>query len=144
MATNYTTTGIAHIVRHGRGEAEVHIPFEAKDVLKEALPRAWRRWDPDEKLWFCIADAVDELAAELRAAGYQVVVRDAPGTGHTSRRSDTDTWADRMFTELGRPLADKAHRALSRVLHPDHGGDLEQMKALNAARDRAHKTARAV
>lgn len=133
------TSETAHIIRHGHDEAEVHIPFEAKDLLKEALPRAWRRWDPDLKTWFCIADAVEELAAQLRAAGYQVVVRDAAGTGHTSRRSDPDTWADAMYAALGKPLADKAHRALSRVLHPDHGGDLEQMKALNAARGRAVK-----
>lgn len=126
-----------HVIRHGRGEAEIHAPFEAKDLIKEALPRSWRRWDPVSKLWFVQAHAVPDLAAELRADGWIVVIRDAPNTGHSSRPSDTTTWADAMFTALGRSLGMKAHRALSRVLHPDHGGDLEQMKALNAARDRA-------
>jgi hypothetical protein len=126
-----------HIVRHGRNDAEVHAPFEAKDLIKEALPRAWRRWNPDLKLWFVVADAVNDLTAALKGDGWRVLVRDAASTGHSNRTSDTDTWADRMYTALGKPLGDKAHRALSRVLHPDAGGDLEQMKLLNAARDRA-------
>lgn len=135
--------GTVHIVRHGLDDAEIHAPFEAKDLIKTAVPRAWRRWDPEVKLWFVTADALADLAAELRAAGWHVVLRDAPGTGHHSRTSSTSTWADAMYSALGRPLGDKCHRALSRVLHPDHGGDLDAMKTLNAARDRAHETARA-
>jgi hypothetical protein len=141
VSTKHADT--VHIVRHGRDDAEVHAPFEAKDLIKEALPRAWRRWDPEVKLWFIAADAVTELAAELRADGWHVVIRDAPRTGHHSKPSDTSTWADLMYQQLGKPLGDKAHRVLSRVLHPDAGGHLEAMKALNAARDRAHETARA-
>lgn len=41
-----------------------------------------------------------------------------------------------LFRAVGPRHADRVHRALARVLHPDAGGDAELMAALNAAHDR--------
>ena len=63
-------------------------------------------------------------------AGFEVLVDD-------EAEQAPDTWADAMYAELPRELADQAYRALTRVLHPDLGVDGTHMTALNVARDRA-------
>lgn len=45
------------------------------------------------------------------------------------------TWAEELFAKLSPEQTDKAYKALSRLLHPDVGGDTELMKVLNVARD---------
>ncbi|MFI6477384.1 hypothetical protein ACIBH1_05590 [Nonomuraea sp. NPDC050663] len=121
-------------------EALVRSPFEAKDLIK-SMPD--RKWSPADKAWVIPADDVVDLQAVLSASGYQVIVthkqkakqerREQPRTG----RSTNQTWADLMLASLTPDLAEKAFKALTRVLHPDIGGSTEAMQILNAARDRA-------
>jgi predicted metalloendopeptidase len=125
------------IVRDGL-EARVYSPFEAKEAIK-TLPKRWRRWDTEEKCWVVVAYAIEDLKRALRAEGFTVMERTADGAKAEPPRSrrGAETWADAMFAALGKPLGDKAFKALVPVLHPDRGGSLEAMQALNAARDRA-------
>lgn len=119
-------------------EAQVFSPFEAKDVIK-ALPT--RRWDKAEKCWVIPNTDIPLLQMTLQSAGFVTwVVDDPTGSGNpggSSSAKGTGTWADRMFAELEPPLAEKAFKALLRVLHPDVGGSTTAMKALNSARDMA-------
>ncbi|MGW4876575.1 hypothetical protein ACWEPI_08465 [Streptomyces sp. NPDC004262] len=133
--------GTVHI-QVGMFDAKVHSPFEAKDHIKD-LPHRWRRWDKAEKCWVIELHAVDTLQSSLRAAGFTVRTTHQAGSERprndwprASARKPT-TWADQMYTALGKELGDKAYKALVPVLHPDRGGDTMSMQDLNAARDRA-------
>lgn len=134
-------SNVVHI-EVGRLNAKVHSPFEAKDIIKD-LPRAWRRWEKDDKCWVVELYAVDTLTISLRLAGF--TVRTTHQGGSEQRRSspppraerNADTWADSMYRALGKTLGDKAYKALVPVLHPDRGGDTVCMQQLNAARDKA-------
>ena len=82
------------------------------------------------------ADSVDALAGALRAAGQHVFFtaggadnRRAPSPGTPDR-----TWAEHLFAAVGPAHADATYRAMSKVLHPDTGGDTVLMQQLNAAR----------
>lgn len=126
------------VIEAGPGpyEAIVRSPFEARDLIK-LLPRHARRWDPDRGAWIVATSSIAMLR-RLLADDFHIVEQEERLRGERRQRTeDTGTWADAMYGALGKTLGDKAHKALARVLHPDHGGDLEAMKALNAARDRA-------
>lgn len=49
------------------------------------------------------------------------------------KRNEEASWADCLFDEIPDRLTLPAYRALSKVLHPDAGGDAEAMKVLAAA-----------
>ncbi|HWT48540.1 MAG TPA: hypothetical protein VN255_08180, partial [Mycobacterium sp.] len=49
--------------------------------------------------------------------------------------SDTSLWAKILFRRVGRERREPVFRALTRVLHPDVGGDHHLMQELNAARE---------
>ena len=117
-------------------KACVFSPFEAKDVIK-ALPYSHRAWDQGNRCWLVSASMVQRLTALLEAEKFTVRVIEAEGPAPAPSRA-IGGWADQMYSALGLSLADTAHKALSRVLHPDAGGNAEEMKRLNAARDRAH------
>lgn len=123
-------------VRIVRGllEARVFSPFEAKDVIKR-LPT--RRWDKGEKCWVIPNTDIPLLQITLQGSGFTTWVVDDPRSQPADQGKSHGTWADRMFAELEPPLADKAFKALIRVLHPDTGGSTTAMQALNSARDKA-------
>ncbi|WP_193318250.1 hypothetical protein [Nonomuraea phyllanthi] len=121
-------------------QALVYSPFDAKDLVK-SMPD--RKWSPGDKAWIIPAYDVDDLKAVLEASNYTVVITHKQQTKQEQRQEPppksgrgVQTWADLMFTALPDPLAEKAFKALTRVLHPDVGGSTEQMQILNAARDR--------
>lgn len=90
------------------------------------------------------------LACELRA-DYEVVVFDGLQTtvfwpppeplrhlfGGGPRAQGGGSWADEFFERLPEELRDRAFRALTRLLHPDRGGDEAMMRDLLDARERA-------
>jgi len=124
----------------GSLEAQVFAPFALKDVCK-TLPG--RSWDKLVKCWVIPSVFVDEAANVLRAAGCVVYVTRPNGQPWTSgragaghRSSPGDRWAELLLEAVGPQRADTVFRALTRILHPDAGGDLVLMKQLNAARDR--------
>ncbi|MEV3846884.1 hypothetical protein AB0J30_08840 [Streptomyces microflavus] len=120
----------------GTVAAKVFSPFEALGVIR-TMPHRNRRWDAEEKCWVISLSLLPDLKAALAAEGFKVVVRDAHGRQAGARRPSTASWADAMFSELPKPLAQRAYKALLPVLHPDHGGDTVAMQTLNAARDKA-------
>ena len=89
---------------------------------------------PDNAEW--TARMGDVLAAMRSIARFYNVKVDDIAPGPESR---LDTWASRMFDALPQPLHSPSYKALSRVLHPDAGGDENAMKTLNDANDRRAK-----
>lgn len=106
----------------------IHSPFDARELVKQ-IPG--RRWDPDRKVW-TVPEIFESEARSILSSWLGRVVYD-------DRRQPVKTppkaqmWADTMFDALPAVLRQPVYRALSRVLHPDSGGDTKAMQQLNAA-----------
>jgi hypothetical protein len=104
------------------------------ELLKAAVPGYARTWNPAAKEWTVDAGHAPQLASALRATGHQVVgldpppPRDVPGADNTQ-------WARILFRRVGPNRRDPVFRALTKVLHPDVGGDHSLMQELNQARE---------
>lgn len=120
-------------VRVEHGTASVYMPYSVERVaIVKSLPV--RSWNKPEKCWQIPEFYIWDLRRKFEAAGdtVRVLTRREPGV----RQEKTDTaWAETLLTRLSPEQADKAYKALSRVLHPDAGGDAELMQQLNRARD---------
>jgi hypothetical protein len=129
------------VVDERGGLAKVFTPYDLREIVK-TIPG--RKWDPVGKCWTVPLPFVPDLADALRAAGSTVHVTKPDGTPWASGRTgegrrDTPAadWAEQLLRAVGPDRAERVHRALVRVLHPDaEGGSTELMAALNRARDR--------
>jgi hypothetical protein len=118
---------------------QVFCPFELRELVK-SFPG--RRWDTNRKCWTVPLAHVDALADALRAAGQTVWVTRTDGSAYTGggrshghRDRPAPSWAEALFDAVGPARSEQVFRALTRVLHPDVGGDHALMTALSAARD---------
>lgn len=137
--------------RSGNGIAVTLDPPDDLDALRllldvvpsgliEVLGGEWVLWSP------AAARAV-ALACEMRD-GFEAVDHHEPplvfwpaGRGENASDrtgADADGWAEALFAALPEHLHTRAFRSLSRLLHPDHGGDAKLMRDLNDA----HRTQR--
>ena len=108
----------------------VRFPYDERAVqIIKSVPV--HRWDPATKTWTTETSWVQLLAKRFHDTGFPVAV-------------DGDLWAppdmktlrppmQALFDALPAHLRKPAYLALSRVLHPDAGGDQELMKQLNNA-----------
>lgn len=117
------------------GRVRVRFAFdeEAVELVKATIPSPARRWDRSVRAWVIEAMFVADLARAFASIGYQVLGLDEPQAG--------STWAAAMFSQLPERLHDPAFKALTKVLHPDMGGDLRAMQALNDARPTQRRSA---
>jgi len=120
---------------HGR-PAYIRSPYAAKDAIK-SLPN--RAWDAATKRWTIPASDVPLAARILREEGWRVEVIEPvqSGTRTPPPPPQAGTWADAMFKAIPARLHPPVFRALTKVLHPDVGGDLVAMQTLTAAKDRS-------
>lgn len=140
-----STKTVTFIMNHdewGLVAAKVQSPFEAKDIIKE-VPFQHRKWNADQKVWEINVEFwISFLMDKLKRSGFQVILVDPANLmgnyepPKQKRGALPHGWADVMFGNTDRALHAPLYKALTRVLHPDFGGDEEQMKDLNAARDR--------
>lgn len=105
------------------------------ELLKAAVPGYARSWDPATKNWTVDAGHAERLASALRATGHQVIGLDPEPPPRTSTTGDTAHWARTLFRRVGPTRHEPVFRALSRIFHPDVGGDTALMQELNDARD---------
>lgn len=108
-------------------------PYEARGVMK-TLPGC--RWDPHRKVWTFPVANLDVIKELLRRAGIIYDDINEKRSRNTTQPAD-NAWAVALFTAVGPDLADDVYRALSRILHPDTGGNTQLMAALNSARPKA-------
>jgi hypothetical protein len=107
----------------------VRFPYDPLivEVLKLTVPPSARTWDKPRREW-TIEHMYDKpLADALRRLGCTIIGLDPPDEPPHSH------WARAVFARVGPTRAPLAYKLLSRVCHPDHGGDHQLQLELNAA-----------
>jgi hypothetical protein len=147
--------------------AEVHSGYDpARIEIIKSIPG--RTWDKDGKFWKIPTSRVGSLKAALEANGDQVQVIGGVAQGRSAesdaiiarlerekqrlqqenirlknaQASSAQSWAEQLLCRLDPEQSEKAYRALSRILHPDVGGNTALMQQLNARRDLMDRTRR--
>jgi hypothetical protein len=117
----------------------VTFPFDPDVVagIKAAVPPHSRTYDPDEKAWY-VAIAYTAPVRRLLEATFMQVEMDTERTTYTSppppdRAPQTSYTVLHLQPTAPPELIESAYRTLSRLHHPDQGGDTETMQAINAA-----------
>jgi hypothetical protein len=98
------------------------------DVLKLTVPSYARSWRKPRREWLIEVQYAKALADALRRLGAVVI-----GLEPEPSSSIHDHWARAVFQRVGPTRAAAAYKLLSRVCHPDHGGDHQLQIELNQA-----------
>jgi hypothetical protein len=106
-----------------------------RTTLKETVPYLYREYDPSTKTWYVDADWGDAVIAAMQAIGMAVsdqrpVMAREP---HVSPLLQGACQALYITPDAPVQVAEAAYKALARLHHPDVGGDVETMQALNDA-----------
>ena len=115
------------------------------ELLKQAMPASDRMWDATSKTWTLTEkylDKVRALAEQCFHTTAVVVTRqqsEAASMPRTVAASPLDQIIVEFFRLLPYGAAQKAFRQAAMELHPDRGGDISKMSALNAAWQRLEK-----
>lgn len=123
------------------GAVELTFPYrrELIEAIKTRIPSTYRAYDPDTKVWTVagVLDwphaAVGLLRAHFPGAEVVGAARSEPAP---IRRHDPDYAALHLLPSAPAPVVEAAYRALSKLHHPDRGGDAVAMVGLNAAVER--------
>ncbi len=115
----------------------VQFPFDRGVVesIKQMVPSHSRTFDPDEKAWY-VAPRYAELIRNLLESVFLEVEVDAERTAYTPPTGTTPrTEYHVLHLQPTAPpeLVEVAYRCLSRLYHPDRGGNHETMTAINEA-----------
>jgi hypothetical protein len=114
------------------GVPHVRFPYNDEAVaIMHSIPG--RRWEPAGRFWIIRLDTIRLAATRFHAAGFDVTIDGIPWEPTTGLTQPPHAPLVALFRFLPERLRQPAYRALSRVLHPDTGGDDELMKALNRA-----------
>jgi len=121
---------------HRGDHYEVSFPYDPTAVaVIKALPSYARRWNPDRKLWRVEIEYARSLAGNLRELGYVVVGVEPPREPPRAngRTINGTAWAHTLLHRAGPERSERVFRALSKILHPDVGGDTQLQRELNDA-----------
>lgn len=121
-------------------EVRLYFSFDQQviDIIR-TIPG--RRWNKDLRCWIVAHSSLRLLSDTLVSLGHRVIVsgpsdqREYERTKREREARDND-WADQLLGRCSAELSEKVFKALTRVLHPDAGGDNTLMRDLNVARDR--------
>jgi hypothetical protein len=114
---------------------------EAIEALKSHVSPSMRAWQPAAKSWHVAGDGQDSMMAwfdycrnELGAEVSWVKAKRQGKEGRTAPKPAPDPFAA-LYLLPSAPVevVRAAYRALATIHHPDHGGDAERMKIINAA-----------
>lgn len=116
----------------------VYCGYDGRLIVK-AVPGS--RWNPDLLCWTIPTRQLDVCVRWYASAGWEVIIIDSTATPHNTLASQSMViWAETMMDALGCDRFEAAHRALIKLLHPDHqGGDPILCQQLNVARDRTKR-----
>lgn len=123
-------------------------PFnkELVDAIKAFIPVSDRSYDPQSKIWTFVERQLTPLQSLLTRLNLKPIIITRAQAEQASQSSPT--------AQRGKPIADialefvrsagldamtKAYRHAAMLNHPDRGGDMSKMSALNAAWDRLTK-----
>lgn len=144
-------------IRIEKHDYNAHVYFNYDETVVRIIKTVpGKAWDKLEKRWTIPASQVQVLKNTLESYGYQVSVTGDQDDGPSrldlllevrrlrreNQRLESEKsargadWADQLMNRCSPELAEKVFRALTRVLHPDGGGDSTLQRDLNVARDR--------
>lgn len=116
------------VITVGADSITLTTPYEAVDLCRR-IPGRW--WHKDTKQWSAPLSAEDAI---------RKIFAEWPGTVHWQGVSSSNgsvkrptSWADGLFAQTPATLHKPVYKALSKVLHPDTGGDTAAMQQLNDA-----------
>jgi hypothetical protein len=117
-----------------------------KDTLLGLVPASDRSWDPATKIWTFTEKWLQptiNLAETVLRTKPQVVTRkqveQAASSPATSQNIPIDTVLVQFMRAIPYEAAQKAYRTAAMLLHPDRGGDMAKMSAVNSAWSRIEK-----
>jgi hypothetical protein len=104
-------------------------------ALKDAVPYGYREWDGPAKVWRIDPDWPDVVFTALTAIGVTIVDKRPADPLPTPVAPDLQEACTRLCITPEAPLvvAEAAYKALARLHHPDVGGEVATMQALNEA-----------
>ena len=110
---------------------------EVVEDLKFDLPTYSRSWDPDRRAWRISEDVFDEVKRIFRTYDYYIynTPKDPPGN-HPPPAEPPALPAHRVLhvaADAPPEVIRAAYRAMSKLHHPDTGGDEVRMKEINDA-----------
>jgi hypothetical protein len=122
----------------GDGGYFIFTPYDALYVsmLKAGLHPQMRGWDPEKKAWWIAPDAIEQ-AIDIARQFFSLSFDNATPTAISAESSAIDS----LYLLPGAPerVVKAAYRELSKLHHPDVGGDDATMKRVNAAFERLMK-----
>ena len=113
--------------------------------IKATIPISDRSFDPQTKIWTFVERQLDPLLKFFKLMNVQPTVITKQQTEQASQSSPQQKGIplEKLTLEfvklIGPDAMLKAYRAAAMTLHPDRGGNMDQMSALNAAWDRIQK-----
>lgn len=115
----------------------VTFPYDPDVVegIKDIVPAHSRQYDPDERAWYISPAYVAPVRSLLTATFLQVEMDDEREsfTPPPTPKPQTSYHVLHLQPTAPPELVDAAYRCLSRLHHPDQGGDTETMQAINEA-----------
>jgi hypothetical protein len=130
------------------GDFEIKLKSDDSDAfmsaiaaLKNYVDASYRAWRPATKSWCVDASAEFEMGewlalctAEFHAEVTRTHAKQQTYGRRNIAKPETDPFAA-LYLLPSAPVevVKAAYRALATLHHPDHGGDVEKMKAINAA-----------
>jgi hypothetical protein len=128
------------------GLTEIYAGYDPAFIaeLKATIPSSFRSWYKPTKCW-SVRHPYGDIAVEIvRRHHRRVKVDDQRRrpSPRSARLPDNSDVFVALRLVLGETRWPAAYRALSKLLHPDAGGDGELMRRLNAAADGRHRSSR--
>lgn len=128
------------VITTSYGLADVSFKYDAEVVsIVKTIPS--RAWVADGKYWTIFASHIPVLANMLVSKGHIVSVNGDRWEGPKAKTGpfepfvkDTSNPFTSFFAGIPEAYRVKAYKALTRVFHPDTGGDEALMKKLNEAK----------
>lgn len=103
------------------------------EALKASVPSSGREWHPDKKVWW----VDDPYFGTILRMSYrwfdEVVDKTQPTSSAPGAALATPHSVLFLLPNAPAPVIKAAYRALSKMYHPDTGGDPEKMKLVNLA-----------
>jgi hypothetical protein len=131
--------GLAQIQHLPDGAVALRFPYDAEFIsrLKDEIPASARTYDPETKTW-TVRPAFAERAVALMRETFAAVVeygadRTATSPPDPTRRDDPDLAVLHLLPSAPPELIETAYRCLSKLCHPDKGGEHDGMLELNEA-----------
>lgn len=119
----------------------VHTPYHAEYIqdLKTQIPHGGRIWDKDLRIWI-VNKGFEKILLKIVYKHFDEVEYSQDGEPQQQKQAISELYATlHLLSTAPEELIKAAYKALSKIHHPDVGGDLVKMQEINAAYDAIRK-----